>query len=359
MHRCPKCPEKSPLPVSSCGETQYIPNTGNCQAETDTAHWLAVEGVQPTIPQNPTSADSRNQELHPRGAGTNNASLAALTGDDNITVRPLVKHILSKELQLYFDRICSAILDPDHDDYRIAAFSSLGTDPGLHQLVPYFVQFIAEKVTHNLKDIFVLTQMMTLTSAMLENASLYIDPYVASIVPPILTCLVGRRLGDVQKPAHFDLRDLAASLIGRIATKYGKTSQTLKPRLARTCLKHFLDPHKPLGVHYGAIAGLVAVGGTEVVRVLIVPNLKAYESVIRDHLTESSPRWGEAEKVVRQLMKALETLEKEQTQFSMTNGNGAHGGERLQARINDKVGEVIGTRLVELGNMAVIHAILD
>lgn len=141
------------------------------------AHWLAVEGVQPSIPQNPTSADSRNQELVPKGPGAT-ASLAAINGTDNVAVKPLVKHVLSKELQLYFKQVCSAILDDNIDEYRVAALASLRSDPGLHQLVPYFVQFVAEKVTHNLKNIFVLTQMMQLTAAMLDNESLYVDPYV-------------------------------------------------------------------------------------------------------------------------------------------------------------------------------------
>ena len=141
------------------------------------AHWLAVEGVQPSIPQNPTTADSRNQELVPKGPGANQ-NLAAISGNDNVTVKPLVKHILSKELQLYFEKICSALLDEASDEYRVAALASIRSDPGLHQLVPYFVQFIAEKVTHNLKNLFVLTQMMQLTSAMLDNESLYVDPYV-------------------------------------------------------------------------------------------------------------------------------------------------------------------------------------
>ena len=140
------------------------------------AHWLAVEGVQPSIPQNPTTADSRNQELLPKGPNASN--LAAMSGNDNVTVKPLVKHVLSKELQLYFEKVSSAILDEPNNDYRIAALASVRSDPGLHQLVPYFVQFIAEKVTHNLKSLFVLTQMMHLTTAMLDNPNLYIDPYV-------------------------------------------------------------------------------------------------------------------------------------------------------------------------------------
>lgn len=113
----------------------------------------------------------------PKGQSAN-AHMAAMSGNENVTVKPLVKHVLSKELQLYFEKICSALLDESNNEYRIAALASIRSDPGLHQLVPYFVQFIAEKVTHNIKNLFVLTQMMLLTTAMLENSNLYVDPYV-------------------------------------------------------------------------------------------------------------------------------------------------------------------------------------
>lgn len=148
------------------------------------AHWLAIEGVQPAIPQNPTTAESRTHELMPKGPGAN-PTLAAIGGsnDSNITVKPLVKHVLSKELQLYFSKVCSALIDEGNDEYRVAALASIRSDPGLHQLVPYFVQYIAEKVTHNMKNLFVLTQVIHLTSAMLDNESLYVDPYVCT--PPL------------------------------------------------------------------------------------------------------------------------------------------------------------------------------
>ena len=116
----------------------------------------------------------------PKGPSAN-PHMAAMAGNENVTVKPLVKHVLSKELQLYFEKICSALVDESNNEYRIAALASIRSDPGLHQLVPYFVQFIAEKVTHNLKNLFVLTQMMLLTTAMLENSHLYIDPYVRMI----------------------------------------------------------------------------------------------------------------------------------------------------------------------------------
>lgn len=99
------------------------------------AHWLAIEGVQPSIPQNPTSGDSRTLELLPKGPNANQ-NLAALNGYDNVTVKPLVKHILSKELNLFFDKVCAAVVDESNEEFRIAAFASLREDPGLQQLVP-------------------------------------------------------------------------------------------------------------------------------------------------------------------------------------------------------------------------------
>jgi transcription initiation factor TFIID subunit 6 len=101
-----------------------------------------------------------------------------MSGADNTATKPQVKHILSKELQLYFEKVCQSVLDETQEEYRTAGLASLKDDPGLHQLVPYFVQFIAEKVTHNLKDLFVLTQMMNVTEALTSNDKLNLAPYV-------------------------------------------------------------------------------------------------------------------------------------------------------------------------------------
>lgn len=108
-----------------------------------------------------------------------------MSGGGNVAVKPLVKHVLSKELQLYFEKVCGAFLDETSEDYRTSAYSSLREDPGLHQLVPYFVQFISEKVTHSLKDVFVLTQVMHMAEAMVQNRSLYVEPYVSGYVADV------------------------------------------------------------------------------------------------------------------------------------------------------------------------------
>lgn len=322
-----------------------------------TAHWLALEGVQPSIPQNPTQADQRNQELAAKGQGAN--TLAAVSGNDNVSVKPLVKHVLSKELQLYFERICSAVVDDTKEEYRTSAFASLRTDPGTHQLVPYFIQFVADKVTHNLKSLFILTQSMQLIAALLENPSIYIAPYVPSVVPSVLTCLVGKHLGDPAKDGpttHFALRDYAGSLLSSIARKYSPSSSTLKPRIARSCLKHFLDSHKPFGTHYGALLGLTMIAGATGIRALVLPNLKTYDPHLQEGLKDESKR-EQAEYVVHAIMRALDLLE--QDAIGMAHANGHPEGDALKARLVDAVGEAIGAKVFESGRQTLVNAVLE
>lgn len=190
------------------------------------------------------------------------------------------------------------------------------------------------------------------------ESSLLMHSQVSSIIPPVLTCLVGRRLGSGVEPLdHFDLRDLAASLVGLICRKYSHSSHTLKPRLARSCLKDFLDPGKPFGTHYGAIIGLHAIGGPEVVRALVVPNLKNYENLIRDELVDNGPRKAEAEKVMFAIIRVLSSLLDERS--PMTNGHSGQKVDELKQKLVDKVGELVGTRIAESGQLQLAHAVLE
>ncbi|KAF2769784.1 DUF1546-domain-containing protein [Teratosphaeria nubilosa] len=325
-----------------------------------TAHWLAVEGVQPSIPQNPSKDAAGTQDAASKtGAAATNPTLAAMSGGENVGVKPLVKHVLSKELQLYFERICAAVLDQTNEEYRTAALMSLRTDPGIHQLLPYFVQWVADKVTHNLKSIWILSHTLQMVHALLDNSNLMLSPYVPSIVPAVLTCLIGKHLGNpsVDGPnGHFQLRDFSASLLSQIAQKYGPTSSTLKPRIARSCLKDWLDRHKPFGTHYGAILGLTMIAGPAGVRSLILPNLKVYDQHLNEGL--QGDKKEQAEMVVDAILRALMYLE----QDSVHGASGANGhpeGAALQARLAETVGEVVGQRLVELKRPAVVDAVLE
>ncbi|KAJ4388925.1 histone H4-like TAF Taf6, SAGA complex subunit [Gnomoniopsis smithogilvyi] len=330
---------------------------------TFTAHWLAIEGVQPNIPQNPSTAESRSQELVPKGPGANPA-LAALAGNDNVSFRPHVRHIISKELVLYFDKIQSAILDDNIDDevrqLREAALQSVRSDPGLHQLVPYFVNFIANQVTHRLDDGFVLRQMMELTNALIDNENLFLDPYASPLSAPVLTCLMSKKLGsdegtDAVKE-QYELRELSSNVLGKIAKNYSKSNTRLRPKLTRTCLKYFLDPSKPAAVLFGAVNGLSAAGGPMSVRVLLLPNLKAFDEMILSHLQEKVSTM-EFDMLLGAIVKAIQTVEK--NEIDMMNGVDNAVGENAAAELENFLGPRIGKAVFSLQNGRLNRQVLD
>lgn len=191
------------------------------------------------------------------------------------------------------------------------------------------------------------------------SSPLYTDnSKVPSLIPPILTCLIGKRLGDTTTPVNiqFTLRDLAASILKLVCKKFGDSSHTLKPRLTRTCLKHFLDPVKPFGTHYGSIIGLAAIGGRECTRVLILPNIKLFEKVVRPEIEEDGPRRKEAEMCVSAIVGVLKLLE-EDFQYPLNPPVGS--ADEIRSQLIHHVGEIVGDEVWRLRREPLVRSILE
>lgn len=281
-------------------------------------------------------------------------------------MKPSVKHIVSKELILYFEKIQAAILDdnPDEEVVRLrqAALGSVRDDPGLHQLIPYFINFIMDRVTHHLDDTFTLKQMMELTNALIENKSLFLDPYASPLSAPALTCLMARKLGtdegtDAVKE-QYELRQLAASLVGRIARKYSVSNTLLRPKLTRTCLKYFLDPTKPPAVLYGAVHGLLEAGGPEAIRVLVLRNLKSFDTAILQPLKEKSEGTIDYEMLVQGILQAVASLGRD-ADSQVNGGDGTATADSEISDLKDFIGPTVGSKIVSSGNRRLIRSILD
>lgn len=187
------------------------------------AHWLAVEGIQPPVPENPLFL-ARRPGVADVTLPENNAEAASDTA-----VKPLVKHVLSRELQLYYERLTSAIISPPTDTkkepeaentpmhnsqseektedetalssgnlVRDAALASLRGDAGIHQLVPYLIQWVCANITRVLRNdgeeepesigqarvVELLHTMLSTLHALLVNPSIFIEPYVSITTNP-------------------------------------------------------------------------------------------------------------------------------------------------------------------------------
>eukprot|EP00128_Syssomonas_multiformis_P004019 Colp12_sorted_trinity150504_noHs@4008 len=275
------------------------------------AHWLAVEGVQPAIPQNPPvnvenlfpvkKPESEADSAIPASASIPTASES--THGKTAEVKAPVRHLLSHELQLYYDKITQAMLLQD-EKVQGAALSSLSTDPGLHQLLPYFSQFVADKVAENIKNLPVLQSCMLMVQALLKNPSVYVEPYMHQMLPAVLTCIVGKQLCARSSEDHWALRDLSSSIVATICARYGKDYTNLQSRVTKTLIRALLDPKKPLTTHYGAIRALSALG-PEVVSVLIVPNIKTYWEHLVSRTEERKEGKGESQREAQKVKGVL------------------------------------------------------
>lgn len=231
------------------------------------SHWLAIEGVQPAIPENvPIEAlgvisDGKKSDYKDDGL--------------SIDVKLPVKDILSRELQLYFEKVTELTEKRSESAIFKQALVSLATDSGLHPLVPYFIQFIADEVSRNLNNFSLLFAVMRIARSLLQNPYIHIEPYLHQLMPSIITCLVAKRLGNRFSDNHWELRNFTANLVASICKRFGHAYHNLQPRIMRTLVHAFLDPTKSLPQHYGSIQGLAALGPS-VVRLLILPNLEPY-----------------------------------------------------------------------------------
>ncbi|KAH3756831.1 transcription initiation factor TFIID complex 60 kDa subunit [Pelomyxa schiedti] len=250
-------------------------------------HWLAVEGVQPAIPQNPPAPESQ-------------APPAKRPRMEDVEVKPVVQHVLSKELQLYFNAITQAVKESD-ETIVSAALNSLKSDRGTAQLLPYFTRFVADEVTNNLRNLPVLTNLMRMVEALLISSHLHTELYLHQFMPAILTCIVGKKLCESPHENHWGLRDYASSLVALVCRRYGNTYPTIQPRMAKALLRAFLDRGKPLPTHYGAVVGISALGSSAV-QLLLIPHIADYTRALESDLNNPDAIISQEAKKVKEAL---------------------------------------------------------
>ena len=236
------------------------------------SHWLAVDGVQPDIPENPPplggdggidgwgggagAAAGGSSVGTARGVGAGIASRRDLTvhrvedeedleavaasdggggGPDDdgspgasgaasssalgggVSVRQLLPRLLSEELRLYFTRITLAVErgGPDQVD---AALRAVGRDSGIQELVPFFVRFVSRQIYANVGRVEYCRTLVRLAGRLVANPNLHLELNLHQLLPPLITCVVARRLavgggGDGDGGNHWALREEAAGVL--------------------------------------------------------------------------------------------------------------------------------------------------
>ncbi|KRH94702.1 Transcription initiation factor TFIID, subunit TAF6 [Pseudoloma neurophilia] len=201
-------------------------------APTITAHWLAIEGVQPQVPQNPIVVEKPIIKQNQLTTYTEESEFKNTT-----------KHIISKELSLYYEKLLSFLED---EEKVTLAIECLKTESGIQQLIPYLIQNIKEKIVKYMNT-EQLPNFISFYYSLLQNEFIFIDPYLHQMIPSLLTTVIGKRVKTVE------IRKLGADAIKYVFDKYSKKYDTLGPRIIKSLTKVWLDPTKSEDSHYGAL----------------------------------------------------------------------------------------------------------
>jgi transcription initiation factor TFIID subunit 6 len=191
-------------------------------------HWLAVEGCQPLIPENPlfVADKSKADSTNVGGAGSLAASID--------TGRPWS---LPKEMQHFFSRTTVLILAGDHTTLPTVLLA-LQKDVGIQDLVPYYSRFIYQqiKANANTKSLSMLKILVSAATALISNEALHVEFHIQQMLPAIFTCIVAARICTSPSDNHWVVRDMAAELVAQCCRKYCDLCPDLHARVCRTYL---------------------------------------------------------------------------------------------------------------------------
>lgn len=218
-------------------------------------HWLAVDGVQPMIAENPMLPASQAGDLgdHPQ---------------------------LPKELcQLYY-RVTGILMTSDLESPGLRqVLTVLREDKGLQELLPYFSQFIQREVKANSKSLNILRILMLATDALWNNPNVHVQYHLQQMLPAVFTCVVASKLcqpstatgSSGSKDDHWTLRKYAAKIIANMCINYADVFPDLQARVCKTYCDALESGKSPATI-YGGIVGLCSLG-EEVIRHLLLPKV--------------------------------------------------------------------------------------
>lgn len=279
------------------------------------AHWLAIEGVQPSVPENPQLI---TREMQKREAVEGSSNKPKETQkqqqtqqkrqENLVKLKTLVPHDLSVEQQIYFKEVTEACVGSD-EHKRTEALNSLSTDPGLHQLLPRIILFISEGVRLNIiqQNMAILIWLMRMAKSLSENKSIYLEKYLHELLPSIFSCVLSKQVcARPEVDNHCVLREFGARLIGQIVKTYKPTIPTLQTRAIKVYLNSLQSEQTTFATLFGAITGLTELGN-DISESFIFPLVKKIGERIVAILDSPANQQEKllADKIKQQLIRAI------------------------------------------------------
>uniref|UniRef100_A0A183C963 Transcription initiation factor TFIID subunit 6 n=1 Tax=Globodera pallida TaxID=36090 RepID=A0A183C963_GLOPA len=240
------------------------------------AHWLAINGVQPAVPENPLPLMPKDalpmaneEDRASTSAGVTSRTLLlnqymkSMRKTEQVQVKSTTTHSLSLEQQVFFLKIMEAIMGPSEDEQkRLEALNCLQTDCGLRTLLPRFSVAITEGVRCNIvvHNMAILVYLMRMIQALSQNPTISLEPCFHELLPAILSCILSRQISATQTETntHCVLREFAADLLTQLLRRYRLPH--IHTRIIRALSRAFSDSACSLPTLYGSVYALCQLG---------------------------------------------------------------------------------------------------
>ncbi|CAG9461757.1 unnamed protein product [Pedinophyceae sp. YPF-701] len=274
--------------IREAGLPQRVPVDANF-----TMHWLAVEGIQPAIPENVPLA-TKEQTAGAGAAARDQAAKRTKVRERIDHLGPVrakatgaagslpFEHSLSAELQVYYDRVMSLIGQfrggsnattgltseiETRDKLLSAVCESLTVDPGLQQLLPHLLARLAAETKESDGSDTHLSAILSVMGALCRNATLDLELYVDRPLQCAMIILLGPHgPSEADRPASWRVRDRAARVIADLIRLPLATPYDMEGRVAGVALRAACAEHAPARAVYGAVALLGALGDRAVLQ---------------------------------------------------------------------------------------------
>jgi transcription initiation factor TFIID subunit 6 len=254
-------------------------------------HWLAVDGKQPQIPQNPSSSVLPEISLSSsKPAAGDTVSLK----DGSVQIQRLQSSLLSEELLLYYIRLTTSMerggataADRKEQD---AVITSVAQDPGLQEVVPFIVRYCQQELTRHCNNTDHCRTLIRLASALLSNPHLHLELHLHELLPSLMTCVVSKKVpissgateGGRRGGNHWALRSDAAAVLRQTCQAFGEDYVTLKARVLKALCDAATPTNESLPSRYGGIVAITIFGA------------KAVDAFLLSTLLQSWRDWQEA-----------------------------------------------------------------
>ena len=276
----------SPLPKLPCDVTLH-------------SHWLAVDGVQPLVPENVPSLSLEEQKKQAVALSLNNQDTSLVSKDvrlerkrkkeeestavEVVKLKSLQPHLLTMEQQLYYKELTDACVGVS-DTKRQEGLTSLSTDPSVYQLLPQLLTFINEGIKVNIgqRKLASIRNLLKMVKALLDNSTISIERYLHELIPSVSTCLLNRHLCPrPESEDHWSVRDLAAKILSLVCKRYSNSINNIQTRLTRILSQTLQSlTVQELSSHYGAVVCFGELG-QEAISACVIPRLKQEGELIK------------------------------------------------------------------------------